>query len=230
MNCEHFRERILSHLCGELDKEEDLQLAEHLKSCQDCKKEHSEFSAILGLLHQLPSKEWNEKLQIHEMLRKRQKWQAIVFSKAALWFLSLTALIAVISSLPVRWELTADQFSVRWGNQINREEKVGEELKRMQVQLAEIQKQNQNFHQVSETRLKQLVEQNSVEQEKRYWQTLEMFTNYLQAERTADLQKIQHDIAATYDRTGNEVERTNELLQYVLRASSPADGSGYEAN
>jgi hypothetical protein len=64
-----------------------------------------------------------------------------------------------------------------------------------------------------------------MEQQKRYWQTLELFTKYLQLEHKADVQKIQHDIAATYDRTGQEVQKTNELLEYVLRTS--ATGNAY---
>jgi hypothetical protein len=78
-------------------------------------------------------------------------------------------------------------------------------------------------------RIKQMLEKNNADQQKRYWETLQMFNNYVQVQRSADLQKIQHDIATTYDRTGQEVEKTNELLQYVLRASSTGDPS-YDSN
>jgi len=71
-----------------------------------------------------------------------------------------------------------------------------------------------------------LLDQNNIEQQKRYWQTLELFTKYLQLEHRADVQKIQHDIAATYDRTGQEVEKTNELLEYVLRTSGTENAYG----
>jgi hypothetical protein len=159
-------------------------------------------------------------------LRRDQKWRAIVFSKAALWFLALTAFITVISTLPLHWELSAHQFSVGWGKEST---DTMDELKKLQLQLAGIEKQNQQFYQVSENRMKQIVEQKNIEQQQRYWETMKLFTNYLQLQRAADLQKLQREIATTYDRTGHEVERTNELLEGVLRTS--AEGTPlYDSN
>jgi hypothetical protein len=95
----------------------------------------------------------------------------------------------------------------------------------MQEQLLSIQRQNEVLRSGSETRIKQILDQNNLEQQRRYFQTLEMFTNYLQLQHQADVQKIQRDIASTYNRTGEDLERTNELLQYVLRASTTENAS-----
>ena len=182
---------------------------------------------MLGLMKQLPRREWDEKDRIHDLLRRNQKWRTIVFSKAAIWFLATTAFITVMTMLPLQWQLTGQEFSVRWGAPPT---DATEELRKLQMQLSGIQKQNEQFYQISEARMKELVEQKNLEQQKRYWDTMQMFTNYLQLQRQADLQKIQHDIATTYDRTGQEVEKTNEMLEYVLRTSGQGDASIYENN
>jgi hypothetical protein len=184
-----------------------------------------EFRALKGLMHQLPPRQWEEKLRIRDLLRRSQRWRTIVFSKAALWFIVFTAMITVISSLPVRWELSRQEFSIRWGRSSSNDTQMAREMKHLQGQLVNLQRQNQQYHQLSEMRIKQMVQQNNLEQQKRYFETLQLFSNYLQLERKADLQKIQHDIASTYDRTGQQVEKTNELLEYVLRTSTPADAS-----
>jgi hypothetical protein len=230
MNCEQYRELLMLQVCGEIDSEQESQLHQHLDQCSDCTREQKEFRAMLGLLRQLPDKEWNEKLKIRDLLRRDQRWRTIVFSKAALWLIVLTAFITVIANLPVRWELSAQGFSVRWGHQSPRETELNAQLQKLQLQLSTMQKQNQEMYQVSESRLKQMLDQNNAEQQKRYWETLEMVSGYLQLQRKTDLQKIQHEIASTYDRTGHEVEKTNELLEYVLRASTPAENSGYDSN
>ena len=168
--------------------------------------------------------------ELPDLIRRNQRWRAIVFSKAAIWILALTGLITVLTALPLRWELSAQAFSLRWGSESSREADLAREMKQLQVQLANLQKQNQDWQQTSEVRLRQLVNVNNVEQQKRYFQTLEMFTNYLQLQRTADLQRIQKDIATSYDRTGHEVDKTNELLDYVLKASASGDASIYDRN
>ena len=231
MSCESYRESFLLQLTGELSGESEKDLLQHLENCDQCKKEFGEFGAILSLMQHLPEKEWDEKLRIQQLLRRDQRWRAILFSKAALWLILLTAAITALSYSPVHWKISANEFSVRWGDDLPQNQELSRELKNLQVQLSQIQRENQNFVKFSEERVKQLVDQTSIQQEKRYWQTLEMFTNYMQAQRKADLQKIQHDIATTYDRTGHEVEKTNELLEYVLRTSaSEEETSGYEGN
>jgi hypothetical protein len=226
MRCEELHGRLIAQLCGEIEDEDAAQLQQHLAQCEECAREQKEFRAMLGLMKQLPVPKWEEKLRIRDLLRRDQKWRAIVFSKAALWFLALTAFITVISTLPLHWELSAHQFSVRWGKEST---DTMDELKKLQLQLAGIEKQNQQFYQVSENRMKQIVEQKNIEQQQRYWETMKLFTNYLQLQRAADLQKLQREIATTYDRTGHEVERTNELLEGVLRTS--AEGTPlYDSN
>ena len=227
MNCEQVLELLISQLGGEANREEETELQNHIAECESCRKEQREFRGMLGLIKQLPPREWDEKIRIHDLLRRDQKWRTIVFSKAALWFLALTAFITVLTMLPLHWQLTAQEFSVRWGEA---QSDPTEELKKLQVQLSGIQRQNQQFYQISEARMKELVEQKNLEQQKRYWETMQMFTNYLQLQRQADLQKIQRDIATTYDRTGQGIEKTNEMLEYVLRTSSQVDGSIYEGN
>ena len=227
MSCELFRESLVLHLCGELKNENETELQGHLEVCEGCRKELSEMRAILGLARQLPEREFNENLCIQDLLRQSQRWRTIVFSKAALWMILLTAAIAAVSYLPIQWEISAEHFSVRWGTEGSGERDLAKELQNLQQQLANIQQQNQNFYQVSEARMKQIADHSGIEQEKRYWQTLEMFTSYVQAQRKADLQKIQHELATSYDRAGNEVEKTNELLEYVLQASA-TDASVYE--
>lgn len=225
MNCESYRELIVAELCGEKDPDKEQELQQHLENCESCRQTQLEFRALKGLMHRLPAREWNERLRIRDLLRRRERWRAIIFSKAALWFIILTAMITVISSLPVKWELSQQQFTLKWGKSSASDQELSGEMKRLQRQLSNLQKQNQQYHQLSEMRIKQLVEQNNIEQQKRYFQTLQLFSNYLQLERKADLQKIQHDIASNYDRTGQQVEKTNELLEYVLRASTTADAS-----
>jgi Putative zinc-finger len=222
MNCEQVLELLVAQLGGETNRDEELELQNHLNECEQCRLEQKEFRAMLGLIKQLPAREWDERLRIHDLLRRDRKWRAIVFSKAALWFFALTAFITV---LPLHWELSAQQFSVRWGE---KPADLTDELKKLQAQLSGIQRQNQHFYQISEARMKELVEQKNIEQQKQYWQTMQMFTNYVQLQRQADLQKIQHEIATSYDRTGHEVDKTNELLEYVLRTSAEGDGSVYE--
>jgi hypothetical protein len=226
-DCEKVQEVLISQLGGEILPEEEAELKNHLQACESCRQEQKEFRAMLGLMQQLPPREWDEKIRIHDLLRRDQKWRTIVFSKAALWFLALTAFITVLTMLPLQWQVTGQEFSVRWGEPPS---DTTEELKKLRLQLAGIQRQNQEFYKVSEARMKELVEQKNLEQQKRYWETMQMFTNYLQLQRQADLQKIQRDIATTYDRTGQEVEKTNELLEYVLRTSAPGDPSVYESN
>ena len=227
MNCEQVQELLVAQLGGEIQEEEALQLQAHLSECDECAREQKEFRAMLGLMHQLPKREWDEKIRIHDLLRRDQRWRTIVFSKAALWFLALTAFITVMTMLPLHWELNAQQFSVRWGQNSS---DTMEELKKLQVQLEGIQKQNQQFYQISEVRMKELVEQKNIEQQKRYWDTMKMFTSYVQLQRQADLQKLQHEIATTYDRTGHEVEKTNELLESVLRTSAAGVTPIYDGN
>ena len=227
MKCEQVPDLMVAQLAGEIAPEDEASLQKHLQECGSCGREQKEFRAMLGLMKQLPSRQWDEKLRIHELLRRDQRWRTIVFSKAALWFLALTAFITVLTMLPVHWQLNAQEFSVRWGETPSDPTK---ELKKLQTQLAGIQRQNEQFYQVSEARMKELVEQKNLEQQKRYWETMQMFTNYLQLQRQADLQKIQREIATTYDRTGQEVEKTNELLEYVLRTSTQPEGQIHEGN
>jgi hypothetical protein len=227
MSCEKVQELLIAQLGGEIQEEEALQLQAHFSTCEQCAREQKEFRAMLGLMQQLPKREWDEKIRIQDLLRRDQRWRTIVFSKAALWFLALTAFITVMTMLPLHWELNAQQFSVRWGQNPS---DTMEELKKLQMQLDGIQKQNQQFYQVSEVRMKELVEQKNIEQQKRYWDTMKMFTSYVQLQRQADLQKLQHEIATTYDRTGHEVEKTNELLESVLRTSAEGDTPIYDGN
>lgn len=223
MNCEEYRDLLVTDLGGEIGEDDRNRLQTHLDTCLECKETQLEFRAMRGMMKQLPDREWNETLTIRQLLRQRQRWRNIVFSKAALWLVTLTALIAVLSSLPMQWELSQNEFAVRWGDHSSRDAELARELKNLQVQLSNIQAQNQNFYRVSENRFREIVEQNNIQQQKRYWQTLEMFADYVQVQRKADLQKIQHDIATSYDRTGQEVERANELLEYVLRASATSE-------
>ncbi len=227
MNCEQVRELLITHVCGELSREDETGMQSHFENCTDCKQEHREFRAMLGLMNHLPKREWNERIRIHDLLRRQQRWRTIVFSKAALWFITLTAFITVLTMLPLQWKLSADEFSVRWGAGNS---DAAEELKRLQLQLAGMQKQSRQFYEVSETRLKDLVNQNNAQQQKRYWETMQMFSNYLQLQRQADMQKIRHEIATSYDRTGQEVDKTNELLQYVLNTSGGGETTLYEGN
>ena len=229
MSCREYRDLLISQVCGEIEKEQELQLQQHLDSCVECKQEQTEFRAMVGLIRQIPDRDWNEELRIRDLLRRKQRWTKLLLSKAAIWLITLTALFAILSSLPLHWQLTPNEFSVRWGNGSSSDSQAVEELKRLQSQLAAIQAKNEKFYQNSELRLKQLVDQKNIEQEKRYWQTLQLFNNYMQLQRKADLQKIQRDIASTYDQTGLEVAKTNELLEYVLRASA-TDPSLYEEN
>lgn len=226
MNCEDYRELLVPELCGEIEEDAKTDLLQHLETCEGCRQTHTEFRSILGLMHRIPAKEWDERLSIRDLLRRNRRWQTFVLSKAALWLLALTAAITVISYLPLRWELSENQFSLAWGKSAAKEHSLTQEMKNVQQQLAIIQRQNQDWRQSSETRIKSLMDQNNLEQQKRYWQTLELFTKYLQLEHKADVQKIQHDIAATYDRTGQEVEKTNELLEYVLRTSGTENAYG----
>jgi predicted anti-sigma-YlaC factor YlaD len=224
MDCDRFRELIVSNICGELEGEEELQLRQHLEQCEECRNEHSEFSAISSLMRQIPRRDLDEKLRIRDLLRRDQKWKAIIFSKAAIWVVALTGFLSVLAFLPVQWEMSSKQFTLRWGSAVPREAELSAEIKKMQQQLQSIQQQSIDYQNVSETRFKQLLEQNNMQQQKLYWQTLEMYTNYLQLEHQADVRKIQHDIATTYDRTGQEVDRTNQLLEYVLKASNTSGG------
>ncbi|HSP05931.1 MAG TPA: zf-HC2 domain-containing protein [Acidobacteriota bacterium] len=223
MSCENVQEQLVAQICGELSAQENEELRIHIESCAACRQAQSEFRSILGLIKQMPQREWDEKLRIKELLRRNQRWRTIVFSKAALWLITLTALITVLSVLPVKWDLSSSEFSIRWGQDRNPEANLAEEVKKVQAQLAAIQQQNDTVRSGSETRIKQMLDQNNLEQQRRYFQTLEMFTNYLQLQHKADVQKIQRDIASTYNRTGQDLERTNELLQYVLRASATGD-------
>jgi hypothetical protein len=227
MNCEQVLELLISQLGEETGREENAELQNHLNECEVCRREQKEFRAMLGLMKQLPPQEWDEKLRIRDLLRRDQKWRTIVFSKAALWFIALTAFITVLTVLPLHWQLSTREFSVRWGEP---HPDATQELRKLQTQLAGIQQQNQKFYEISEARMKELVEQKNIEQQKRYWETMQMFTNYVQLQRQADLQKIQHEIATTYDRTGQEVDKTNELLEYVLRTSSQTDSPLYDGN
>jgi len=225
MNCEDYRDLFISQICGELERDKQEELQSHLNDCAECRQNRHDFSSLLGLMKQLPEPQWDERLRIKELIRRRQKWRTLVFSKAALWLISITALIGVVSYMPVRWEVSKNELSLHWGKNSSREEALAQELRKFQVQLANMQSQDRNWHLKSEERIKLLVAQNNAEEQKRYWQTLELFSNYLQYQRKADLQKIQHDITSTYDRTGHEVEKTNELLEYVLRTSATTDNN-----
>ena len=230
MNCEEYRELLISQLCGEIEEEDRAKLQTHLDGCEECRESQKEFRAMLGLMKQMPDREWDERLRIRDLIRRNQRWRTIVFSKAAVWILAVSGLITVLTALPLRWEYSAQEFSVRWGGESSRETDLAREMKQLQVQLSNLQKQNQDWQQSSESKFRQLVNMSNVEQQKRYFQTLEMFTNYVQLQRKADIQRIQTDIAASYDRTGHEVDKTNELLDYVLKASASEDASIYDGN
>ncbi|HSE40400.1 MAG TPA: zf-HC2 domain-containing protein [Acidobacteriota bacterium] len=224
MDCDRFRELIVSNICGELEGDQEVELRRHLEECENCRAEHSEFDAISSLMRQIPRRDLDERLHIRELLRQDQKWKAIVFSKAAIWVVALTGFLSVLTFMPLHWEVSSKQFTLRWGNAVQKEAELSSEIKKMQQQLHAIQQQTLNYQTVSESRFKQLLQQNNMEQQKLYWQTLEMYTNYLQLQHQADVRKIQHDIATTYDRTGQEVDRTNQLLEYVLKASDTGSG------
>lgn len=220
MNCEKFRELIVSQLCGELETNEEQVLQQHLRDCDECKQIQLEFRGTLGLMQQLPQRTYMEPMRITELMRNRKMRRTIIFSKAAVWVLGLSALLGAASYLPIHAELSANSFSVYWGDHHQRDEELAKRLQQMQVQLASIQQRTGEHDDTGDAKIRQLLQQNNAEQEKRYWQTLQMFTNYLQYERKADLQRIQHEIASTYDRTGQEMEKTNELLNDVLRVST----------
>jgi hypothetical protein len=221
MTCQECAELIISELCGEMDQQEIEHFRKHIEECLGCQKQQSEFRAIFGIVRQLPQREWDERLRIKDLIRSRQRWRTIVFSKAAVLFVALALLITSLSFLRMHWELSANQFSIRWGKQSSRDSDTAQELRQLRTQLASIQRQNS----ASELRIKQLVDQNNAAQQKQYWQTLEMFAKYIQLQRKADVQKLQKEIASSYDRTGQNLEKTNELLDYVLRASA-TDTSG----
>lgn len=226
MSCEDVQKLVVAHICGEVfSEEEEGELKAHLEACALCRQAQSEYRSILGLMQQIPQPEWDEKLKIKDLLRRDQRWKTIVFSKAALWLIALTAFITVLSMMPVHWEVTSSHFSMKWGKDAPPETDLTLEMKKMQAQLLAIQQQNEVLRSGSETRIKQILSQNNVEQQRRYFQTLEMFTNYLQLQHQADVQKIQRDIASTYNRTGEDLQRTNELLQYVLRTSATEDAT-----
>jgi hypothetical protein len=223
MSCENYRELLAVQLFGELEKEKEIELKSHLADCLICRQTSLEFSAITGMMRQLPERPWEEKLRIRDLLRRDQRWRTLVLSKAALWVLALTALITAVSMMPLHWELSNNHFSVSWGEDSIQNADLAKELKNLQIQLSHIQTQGEDLQQNLETRMLQIVQQNNAAQQKQYWQTLEMFTNYVQLQRKADLQKLQHEVASTYDRTGHEVQKTNELLEYVLRTSATVD-------
>lgn len=220
MNCREIAELIVSELCGEIEEEKRAELETHLQACRDCEKQQSEFRAIFGLIRQLPQHEWDETLRIKELLRRDQRWRTIVFSKAALWVLALSLAVTAVSFLPIRWEVSVHSFSVRWGKAEANEAEMASQLKSLHQELVNLQTQNQKMYQLSEALMKQMLTQNNIAQQKQYWQTLEMFSNYMQLQRKADFQKLQTQIATTYDRTGQQMDRTNELLDSVLRASA----------
>jgi len=220
MNCDTYRELLVSQLCGEIETGEESELQNHLETCEGCRIAQSEFRGIIGLMTQLPKPEWDEKLRIREMLRRNQRWHTFVFSKAAIWLISLGLIATSLTMLPIRWEASAHGFALHWGKEGIPQDQLTQQLKGLQLQLAAIQRQNQEWRDTSETRIKKLIDENNVEQQQHYWQTLQLFTNYVQLQRKADLQRIQHEIVSNYDRTGQEVEKTNELLDYVMRASA----------
>ena len=53
--------------------------------------------------------------------RRDQKWKTIVFSKAAIWVVALTGFLSVLTFMPVHWEVSSEQFTLRWGNGDQRE-------------------------------------------------------------------------------------------------------------
>lgn len=220
MICKDYAEMIISELCGEIEDEKKIELEAHLETCQECRKQQSEFRAIFGVVRQLPRKEWDEKLRIKDMLRRDQKWRTIVFSKAALWVIMLSVILTSLTYLPIRWDLSAHSFSVRWGKQPAQDADVAGQVKNLRQEIVRLQTQNQKMYQLTEARMKQLVDENNVAQQKQYFHTLEMFSSYMQLQHQADYQKLQRQIASSYDRTGAEMEKTNELLDYVLKASA----------
>jgi hypothetical protein len=230
MNCEKFSEMIVSQLCGELETNEEQTLQDHLRDCEECRQLQLEFRGTLGLMQQLPQRTYVEPMHISALMRSRQVRRTMIFSKAALWVLGLSALLGAASYLPVHAELSASSFSVYWGDHHQRDEELAKRLKEMQLQLVSMQQRAEQHNGTGETRIRELLEQNNAEQEKRYWQTLQMFTNYMQYERKADMRQLQHEIASTYDRTGQEMEKTNELLNDVLRVSTSGVSSYDESN
>jgi hypothetical protein len=223
MNCESYRELLAVQLFGELEKDKELELKSHLADCEICRQTSLEFSAIVGLMRQMPERQYDEKLRIRDLMRRDRRWRTIVFSKAALWVLAITALLAAISVMPLHWELSDNHFSVSWGQPDVRNADLSQDIKELQIQLSHIQQQDEEWQQNLETHIQDIVQQSNATQQKQYWQTLEMFSNYVQLQRKADIQKIQHEVASTYDRTGHEVQKTNELLEYVLRTSATVD-------
>lgn len=228
MNCEDFRDQLISYICSELSAEETTSLEKHLQSCQACRETASEFRTIEGLVQRLPQQEYDEKLRIRDLLRQRRRESHYLLSKAAIWVLLLTGAVTAFVFLPVHFEAGSGRFAIVWGASGSRvADQSGDlsaEVRELRAQLAAMQRQDRSWQQASETRIKQLVDQNNAEQQKRYFQTLQMFTNYVQLQRKADLQRINHDIAVNYDRTGQEVDKTNEMLQYVMKASATGNG------
>jgi len=88
MTCLECAELIISEICGEMDQEQSEHFRKHIEECTCCQKVQSEFRAIFGIVRQLPQREWDEKLRIKDMIRSRQRWRTIVFSKAAIFIQS----------------------------------------------------------------------------------------------------------------------------------------------
>ena len=62
MDCDRFRELIVSNICGELEgRRKSRQLRQHLEHCEECRDEHSEFGAISSLMRQIPRRDLDEK-------------------------------------------------------------------------------------------------------------------------------------------------------------------------
>jgi len=223
MSCESYRELLAVQLFGELEKDREIELKSHLADCEACRQTSLEFSAIVGMMRQMPDRQYDEKLRIRDLMRRDRKWRTIVFSKAALWVLAITALLAALSVMPLHWELSDNHFAVNWGHPPVRNADLSQDIRNLQIQLSHIQQKDEEWQQNLETRIQEIVQQSNATQQKQYWQTLEMFSNYVQLQRKADIQKIQHEVASTYDRTGHEVQKTNELLEYVLRTSATVD-------
>ncbi len=229
MMCEEYRDQLISYICSELSEEDKAPLEKHLESCPACRETAAEFRTIEGLVQRLPQQEYDEKLRIRDLLRQRRRNSSYVLSKAAVWVLLLAGGIAAFAFLPVHFEAGSGRFAVVWGKSPaaaadQQQGNLSNEVRELREQLAAMQGQDRTWQQASEQRIKQLVDQNNAEQQKRYFQTLQMFSDYVQLQRKADLQRINHDIAVNYDRTGQEVQKTNEMLQYVMKASAPQNG------
>jgi hypothetical protein len=116
MNCSDVHQRLPNFLYGDADPQEASAIQEHLKDCQDCRKDQLNLQRLRLALDAVPAPAVTVDLQqVYQSASLRQARKLRRWRQAACALCALAALLLVAVFLRFEIRVEGHQLSVRWG-------------------------------------------------------------------------------------------------------------------